>query len=154
MRVSFFLFALACCSFLIAQNQSQERIEQVISNSYQKIWTELNQNEIANFYAVDALLFENGKLFTRDSIPKKIQNTIQLYHTEGNKQHSFARNFRFDFVKIQIDGDLAVISYFRNEEFKMDGISISSGRYFETTSMQQDNNKWKITVVHSTKISD
>lgn len=95
-----------------------------------------------SFTTDDYLLLENGELLD------KAGDLALLDSTPADQ----VRTDAFDFRKARADGDTAYVVYFLSSEIKDLKNGQRSRRYLESAVFRRENGKWRVAVLHSTRV--
>ena len=94
-----------------SEMKKEDQIKELISNSFQKIFSDLDPQSLDTYCTQDFLLLETGEVWDMD----KMRN----YLDRASKQKSKVIRFNsFDFVEIKIEGKMAWVAYHNKAEFK------------------------------------
>ncbi|NCT94022.1 MAG: hypothetical protein GXC72_06345 [Chitinophagaceae bacterium] len=92
-----------------------------------------------NAYATaDFRLFENGKVWTNDS----------LWH-ELQKYQDTRIKFRMDTLRISVDQNIGHIAYFNHGDVYKNGTLIQTINWMEDAAFRKEKGQWKIYFLHS-----
>jgi hypothetical protein len=149
-----FIFLICFTQTAFAQNNNKVELEKTIENSFQEIWSELDETQIGKFYTTDFTLFEDGQIYNIDSVRNVITGQKQQFGSDENKMHKFGRNNRFEFIESSADGNTGWISYRNFAEFTMDGTPIANVQWLESAILIRTEEGWKIRFLHSTMVKD
>jgi len=154
MKSRILLVIVFVSSFLYSQSDTENELQKIVENSFQEIWSDLDENKIPDYYASDFILFEDGEIYNRDSVRNYILNSKVMFSLEENKKHQFERINRFEFIKSGVEGNLGWIAYHNYAEFKMDGNVISNMHWLESATFIKTKDGWKMNFLHSTPFKE
>lgn len=87
----------------------------------------------------DFVLFENGKIWTNDSIA-----------TIKNKFHSFTGEWKLENMKVNIDESSGDIVYFNHGELSFNDTLKVKFDWLESATFRKVDGEWKMNFLHST----
>ena len=154
MKKSIALLSIFLGSLLFAQNSNEATFQKIVENSFQEVWSDLDETKINNYYSDDFMLFEDGEILNLDSVKNYVQSSKQMFNSEENKAHQFERINRFEFLKSGSEGNLGWITYHNYAEFKMNGNVISTMHWLESANFVQTKDGWKMIFLHSTPFKE
>lgn len=141
------IILLFCLPPLHAQTATREDevlIKKLIIDSFQDLFSDARTEKIDTYYTKDFLLLEHGEVWTNDSI-KKYMNRMQKMENRSKRINSF------DFIIVQIKGDMAWTAYHNTAEFERDGKKVGEMNWLESASAIRTEDGWKLEVLHSTR---
>ncbi len=154
MKKSIVLFVLLFSSFSIAQSVSENEFKRLVRDSFQKIWSDLNFEEVKNYYTDDFILFEDGEIWNNDSVKIAIQDIKSRFESPENNMYEFERVNTFEFLKSHSDNNFGWIAYHNYADILMSGTSIAKLHWLETATFVKTNKGWMIQSLHSTIFKD
>lgn len=87
----------------------------------------------------DFVLFENGKIWNNDSL-------VSIKH----KYKSFTGEWRFDFMRIDVNDSSAEAVYFNHGELIFNDTLQIKLDWLESATFRKVENQWKLSFLHST----
>lgn len=154
MKNSIAVLVLLFGSFLWAQSANETEFRKLIENSFQEIWSNLDESKILQYYTEDFLLMEDGEIWNNDSVKVAIKNVKERFESLENKQNKFERVNKFEFIKSHADGNFGWIAYHNFADILMNGTSIAKIHWLETATFIKEKNEWKIQSLHSTPFKE
>ena len=125
---------------LFAQKENKE-IESSIIGFFNGL--SLINADTLKFYSTDDFqLLENGEIWNLDTLIAKIM---------PRKNANIQRVNNFNFVKTEQNSNTAWVSYFNSAEFSL-GDKKQTIKWLESAVLKKNNGKWKIQMLHSTKL--
>ncbi|SMC64572.1 hypothetical protein SAMN06296427_10597 [Moheibacter sediminis] len=143
---------LASVSF--AQSANESEFKKLVENSFQEIWSNMDESKISKYYTEDFLLLEDGEIWNNDSVKVAINDIKSRFQSEENKMHKFERINRFEFLKSHSDNNSGWIAYHNYADIKMNETSIAKIHWIETAMFIKDKNGWRIQALHSTPFKE
>ena len=126
-----------------SEMKKEDQIKELISNSFQKIFSDLDPQSLDTYCTQDFLLLETGEVWDMD----KMRNYID----RASKQKSKVIRFNsFDFVEIKIEGKMAWVAYHNKAEFKSGEEVIRELNWLESATAILTEEGWKLQLLHST----
>ena len=140
-----FLLILMLSNIGLGQiNSDKEQLKNLISESFDKIFSEKETDAMSDYYTKDFLLLEHGEVWDR----QKITEMMKMI-----KDDTSERINTFDFVEIKITGDTAWIAYHNTAIFKKEGNKIGEMNWLESATAIKTKDGWKLDMLHSTRKS-
>jgi hypothetical protein len=104
--------------------------------------SEFNNDKLRDCSSSDFLLLEDGMVWNLDTLINKMSPRKNLNIERVNK---------FQFIKTEQSGNIAWVSYHNTAEFKLNDKQ-QTVRWLETAILTKEKGKWKIKLLHSTKL--
>lgn len=145
---------LFLCIFLHGQSGQEQQFKKLIEDSFQEIWSNLDESKISKFYTEDFLLMEDGTVWNNDSVRYAVNNIKERFESPENNKNKFERINRFEFFKSYSEGNSGWIAYHNYADIQMNGVSIAKIHWIETATFIKENNGWRIQMLHSTTFKD
>ena len=126
-----------------SEMKKEDQIKELISNSFQKIFSDLDPQALDTYCTQDFLLLETGEVWDMD----KMRN----YLDRASKQKSKVIRFNsFDFIEIKIEGKMAWVAYHNKAEFKSGEEVVRELNWLESATAILTEEGWKLQLLHST----
>ena len=126
-----------------SEMKKEDQIKELISNSFQKIFSDLDPQSLDTYCTQDFLLLETGEVWDMD----KMRN----YLDRASKQKSKVIRFNsFDFIEIKIEGKMAWVAYHNKAEFKSGEEVVRELDWLESATAILTEEGWKLQLLHST----
>lgn len=123
--------------------KKEDQIKELISNSFQKIFSDLDPQALYTYCTQDFLLLETGEVWDMD----KMRN----YLDRASEQESKVIRFNsFDFIEIKIEGKMAWVAYHNKAEFKSGEEVVRELNWLESATAILTEEGWKLQLLHST----
>jgi hypothetical protein len=123
--------------------KKEDQIKELISNSFQKIFSDLDPQALDTYCTQDFLLLETGEVWDMD----KMRN----YLDRASKQEKNVIRFNsFDFIEIKIEGKMAWVAYHNKAEFKSGEKVVRELNWLESATAILTEEGWKLQLLHST----
>ena len=123
--------------------KKEDQIKELISNSFQKIFSDLDPQALDTYCTQDFLLLETGEVWDMD----KMRN----YLDRASEQESKVIRFNsFDFIEIKIEGKMAWVAYHNKAEFKSGEEVVRELNWLESATAILTEEGWKLQLLHST----
>ncbi|MFN9381297.1 MAG: DUF4440 domain-containing protein [Bacteroidota bacterium] len=129
----------------ISNETDKTRIENLIIESFDEIWSKLDAKNIDKYYTKDFLLLENGKVWNNDSIKNYLDNAML-------RKPNLKRMNSIEVIEIKIANKMAWISYQNYATFSSDNKIIRKAHWLESATAILTENGWKLEMLHSTRI--
>lgn len=118
-------------------------LKELILNSFDDIWSELNSKNIDQYYTKDFLLLENGEVWNNDSIANYLDNA-SLKKNIPNRVNSI------DIIEIKVTNGMAWIAYRNHATFTIDDKIVRQAYWLESANAILTENGWRLEMLHST----
>ena len=126
-----------------SEMKKEDQIKELISNSFQKIFSDLDPQALDTYCTQDFLLLETGEVWDMD----KMRN----YLDRASEQESKVIRFNsFDFIEIKIEGKMAWVAYHNKAEFKSGEEVVRELNWLESATAILTEEGWKLQLLHST----
>jgi len=126
-----------------SEMKKEDQIKELISNSFQKIFSDLDPQSLDTYCTQDFLLLENGEVWD--------MNKMRNYLDRASKQKSKVIRFNsFDFIEIKIEGKMAWVAYHNKAEFKSGEEVVRELNWLESATAILTEEGWKLQLLHST----
>jgi hypothetical protein len=126
-----------------SEMKKEDQIKELISNSFQKIFSDLDPQALDTYCTQDFLLLETGEVWDMD----KMRN----YLDRASKQKLKVIRFNsFDFIEIKIEGKMAWVAYHNKAEFKSGEEVVRELNWLESATAILTEEGWKLQLLHST----
>lgn len=126
-----------------SEMKKEDQIKELITNSFQKIFSDLDPQSLDTYCTQDFLLLETGEVWDMD----KMRN----YLDRASKQEKNAIRFNsFDFIEIKIEGKMAWVAYHNKAEFKSGEKVVKELNWLESATAILTEEGWKLQLLHST----
>tara|TARA_B100002049_G_scaffold63264_1_gene45621 strand:+ start:415 stop:840 length:426 start_codon:yes stop_codon:yes gene_type:complete len=123
--------------------KKEDQIKELISNSFQKIFSDLDPQSLDTYCTQDFLLLENGEVWD--------MNKMRNYLDRASKQKSKVIRFNsFDFIEIKVEGKMAWVAYHNKAEFKSGEEVVRELNWLESATAILTEEGWKLQLLHST----
>lgn len=139
---------LTTISFSQVSNETDKtRIRNLVVESFDEIWSELDSENIDKFYTKDFLLLENGEVWNNDSIADYLDKA-KLRKPNPKRMNTI------EIIEIKIEGSMAWIAYHNYATFSIDNKIIRKAHWLESATAILTENGWKLDMLHSTRINN
>jgi len=138
---------LSSGTMLIAQDSkkiNKSQIANIITESFDQIWSDLNSKNIEKFYTKDFLLLENGEVWNNDFIANYLDHAII-------QKPIPKRVNTIEIIKIKITDKTAWIAYKNAAIFSIDNKIVRRASWLESASAILTAEGWKLDMLHSTR---
>lgn len=125
----------------------KEQIKELISNSFDDIWSDLNAKSIDQYYTKDFLLLENGEVWNNDSIANYL-NKVVLKKPMPTRVNSI------EIIDVKVLYGMAWIAYKNHAVFTVDHKIIRKAYWLESATAILTENGWKLQMLHSTRVKN
>lgn len=143
-KINLLFIAILLSSMVYAQNVTGE--ERVVHQAIEKMFAALTNADttaLKLFCTGDVKFYEYGQIWTIDTLIQKVMLTKSIL--------DFNRTNSFDFVSTTINKKAAWVTYYLQSIISRNG-KPDTLKWLETVVLINEKNKWKIVVLHSTRI--
>jgi len=127
------------------KQQDIDAVKQLVSDSFQAIFSDLDATAVSKYYTEDFILLENGVVWTNDSI------NHYMKRKQKNKS-KFRRLNRFEFVKSVHNQNAIWVAYDNYAFFVKEQDTVRTAHWLESAVAKKVNNTWKLQQLHSTVV--
>ena len=143
------IILLLICFMSISFGQSsikthESQIKQLIIQSFDEIWSELNSKNIDKYYTKEFLLLENGKVWNNDSITNYLDNAA-LKKPIPDRVNSI------EFIEVKIVNGMAWVAYKNEAVFSIDNKIVREAQWLESATAILTEEGWRLEMLHSTR---
>tara|TARA_B100001063_G_C16670486_1_gene506065 strand:+ start:225 stop:650 length:426 start_codon:yes stop_codon:yes gene_type:complete len=126
-----------------SEMKKEDQIKELISNSFQKIFSDLDPQALDTYCTQDFLLLETGEVWDMER--------MRNYLDRASEQKSKVIRFNsFDFIEIKIEGKMAWVAYHNKAEFKSGEEVVRELNWLESATAILTEEGWKLQLLHST----
>ncbi|EON78052.1 hypothetical protein ADIS_1450 [Lunatimonas lonarensis] len=138
------LLPFCCILSASAQTSDEHALQALIQDSFDHIWSELDAEKIPDYYLPDFLLLEHGEVW---------DNAFIATYFEGARTRSQRpiRTNRFEFIRTDVQGDMAWIAYHNYADFALEGQETRKAYWLESAVALKTPQGWKLKMLHSTR---
>lgn len=123
------------------------KIKELIMNSFDEIWSELNAKNIDKYYTKDFLLLEHGEVWNNDTIANYLDNA-KLQKPNPKRKNTI------EIIEIKVANGMAWVAYQNYATFSTENIIIRKAHWLESATAILTENGWKLQMLHSTRIKN
>lgn len=131
----------------VSNETDKTRIKNLVIESFDEIWANLDSKNIEKYYTKDFLLLENGEVWNNDSIKNYLDNAIL-------RKPNPKRINTIEIIEIKIANRIAWIAYLNYATFSIDNKIIRKANWLESATAILTENGWKLEMLHSTPIKN
>ena len=132
----------------VAQTQiksDEAQIKDLIEDSFQEIFSDLDPETLPKYYTDDFLLLEDGEVWDIKIITNYMNRAKQ-------QQNQPVRINSFDFIEVKVLGDMAWTAYHNKASFEKDGEVVGEMNWLESATAIRTQEGWKLQMLHSTVV--
>lgn len=133
-----------------AQNSAttnEELIKDLIIDSFREIFSENRKEKIPRYYTNEFLLLEDEEVWDLVIIRSYMEKTAKMDRLPE-------RINSFDFMKVEISGDMAWTAYHNKAVFKLDGEVVGEMNWLESATAILTKDGWRLQMLHSTVVEE
>lgn len=130
-----------------SSEQDKAQIRELVTNSFDQIWSELNSKNIDKYYTKDFLLLENGEVWNNDSIKIYLDQAIL-------KKPIPKRVNAIEIIEVKVFKERAWIAYRNQAIFSIDHKTVRKAQWLESATAILTEKGWKLEMLHSTVIKN
>ena len=140
-QIIFLLILVTCFTISSYAQQDKDSIENAISRFFDGI-SAINPGILKDYSTNDFLLLEDGEVWTVDTLINKLST---------RRNANLVRINQFRFIKTEQEGNIAWVSYYNTAVFKLNDKQ-QTVRWLESAVLVKDKARWKIKLMHSTRL--
>ena len=142
----FLFLCLVCMTFQMnAQSSDEQKLKDLIQDSFDDVFSEMNLEALNKYYTSDFLLLEVGEVWDMERIKRELSS----YDLRGSKRVN-----NFEFIQVEISGNTAWIAYHNTATFMSDGEIVGEINWLESATAVKTQEGWKLDMLHSTRKVD
>ncbi len=126
-----------------SEKTDEEQIRDLIINSFQEIFSDMDPQALDTYCTGDFLLLETGEVWDME----KMRNYIKQ---AGERNSQVKRINSFNFIEIKIEGKMAWVAYYNKAEFKSGDEVLREMNWLESATAILTDEGWKLQLLHST----
>ena len=131
----------------VSNETDKTRIKNLIIESFDKIWSELNSKNIDKYYTKDFLLLENGEVWNNDTIAHYLDKALL-------RKPNPKRVNTIEVIDIKITDRMAWIAYQNYATLSTDDKIIRKAHWLESATAILTADGWKLEMMHSTRVKN
>ncbi|MDT0689147.1 DUF4440 domain-containing protein [Salegentibacter sp. F188] len=128
------------------EKDNEKLIKELISDSFDDIFSNLDPEKLSDYYTEDFLLLENGEVWNNE--------IIISYMEKAQGQRQPQRINSFNFIEIKIQDKMAWVAYHNNARFMMGEKLAGEMNWLESATAILTEDGWKLQMLHSTLIEE
>jgi hypothetical protein len=129
----------------VSNEADKTLIRNLVVDSFDEIWSELDSEKIDKYYTKDFLLLENGEVWNNDSIAHYLDNALL-------RKPKPKRINTIEIIEIKVANGTAWIAYHNYATISIDDIIIRKAHWLESATAILTEHGWKLDMLHSTRI--
>lgn len=122
-------------------------IKELIINSFQDIFSNLDPESLGKYYTADFLLLENGEVWDNEMITDYM-NRLKKRESRLERINSF------DFIEIKIRDGMAWVAYHNTATFEKEGEIVGEMNWLESATAVKTKNGWRLQMLHSPVVEE
>lgn len=139
------LFLTASAAAQTSTESDEELIKDLIVDSFQDIFSNLDPETLGTYYTEGFLLLENGEVWDLEIITN--------YMNRANQQQNQPERINsFEFIETRIEGKMAWTAYHNKASFEKDGEVVGEMNWLESATAIKTEDGWKLQMLHSTVV--
>ncbi|MHA7131415.1 DUF4440 domain-containing protein [Algoriphagus namhaensis] len=143
----FVLFLLSFISTVAAQQTEEQKVEALIQNSFDDIFSNFDAEKLQDYYTDDFILLEQGELWDMEMVKQYVKSN-------ANRPEKSVRVNRFDFIKTHVSEDRAWTSYWNYAEITRSDGTVVPLKWLESATAVKTSEGWRLDMLHSTRLND
>lgn len=144
MRTYLFILLVLLSVTAVAQNANKAQL--AVQHTVKKMFATLTNADTAalkTFVTPNVRFYEYGHVWTIDTLIQKVKQSKSI--------PDFKRTNSFQFVNTSINKKTAWVTYYLESTFTRNG-KVELVKWMETVVLVKEKKKWKINVLHSTRL--
>jgi len=142
-----FLFFVTLSYCQVSNTPHKIQITNLVQDSFDELWANLNADSIEKYYTNDFLLLENGEIWNNDSIVNYIKKA-KLKTPKSNRIN------KIEVIAIKIKEKTAWIAYQNYATISVGNEIVRKAHWLESATATLTENGWKLEMLHSTRIKN
>jgi hypothetical protein len=130
-------------------NDDIKAVKDLIKNSFEDIWSDLDSTKIGKYHTDDFLLLENGIVWNNDSV----KNYLSRERKEMEIQ-KYKRLNRFEFIKSVDNQNTVWIAYDNYGTWIKGADTLGTLHWLESVIAIKEQDEWKLQQLHSTTVRE
>lgn len=122
-------------------------VKELIKDSFEDIWSELDSTKIEKYHTDDFLLLENGIVWNNDSVRSYLNR--ERKEMESQK---YQRLNRFEFLKSVHNQNTIWIAYDNYGTWVKGADTLGTVHWLESVIAIKEHDEWKLQQLHSTTV--
>jgi hypothetical protein len=140
--------------FAKAQTETHIEIQQSIVRMYDELFSKADISTFDKYFVDEVVMFEDGFIFTADSIRSKVIGMKANMEAERLKGNQLERQNQFEFIGTSIEGNSAFVFFKSSAGFLYNGMRILTVNRLESARFIKRDGLWKISFLHSSSIKE
>lgn len=137
------MFIVATAIGQSPERTNEEQIKDLIKDSFQKIFSDMELQSLNTFCTQDFLLLETGEVWDMEKMRGYLKRA-------GEQEKQVKRINSFNFIKIKIEGNMAWVAYHNKAKFKLEDEIVREMNWLESATAICTKEGWKLQLLHST----
>ncbi|WP_075351962.1 nuclear transport factor 2 family protein [Algoriphagus marinus] len=145
-KLLFLLLILGTFKTTFAQQNTlsdEAQIQNLIQESFDTLFSTFNADAIESYYTKDFILLEDGEIWDNEIIKNYFNGAIK-------KQPIPTRVNKFEFIKTEVNGNMAWIAYDNYATISRNGEIIRENHWIESAVAIKTSDGWRLKMLHST----
>ncbi len=123
-------------------------VKQLIVNSFDEVWSNLDTNKVSDFHTDDFILLENGVIWNNDSILNYQKNELARM-----QEYGYERKNKFEFIKVEESEESIWVAYDNFATWISDDEITSRAHWVESAVAVKTADGWRLQMLHSTPVN-
>ncbi|WP_426484905.1 DUF4440 domain-containing protein [Flavobacterium sp. 2] len=149
-KLNTLIFMICFTTLSFGQNATKtdkSKIEQLVIESFDEIWSKLDSKNIDKYYTKDFLLLENGEIWTNATIANYLDKAL-LDKPIPKRVNSI------EIIEVKILNGMAWVAYKNHAVFSFEDKTSKKVYWLESATAILTKNGWKLEMLHSTRAKD
>lgn len=122
---------------------NEEQIKDLIRNSFQAIFSDLNPQALDTYCTEDFLLLETGEVWDMEKMRSYLKNS-------AGQKSQLKRINSFHFIEMEIEGKMSWVAYYNKAQFMAGDEVVREMNWVESATAILTEEGWKLQLLHST----
>jgi ketosteroid isomerase-like protein len=141
----FFFLTIGLSPITQAQTSDETEIQNLIQNSFDELFSNLNSEKVGDFYTDDFLLLEQGEIWDKAII-------LGYFERASKNPNRPIRTNRFEFIQTKVEGNRGWVGYWNFATISRDGQVLQEIKWLESATAVKTNEGWRLDMLHSTRV--
>lgn len=131
----------------VQQDKDIKAVKDLVEQSFEGIWSDLDTNAISQYHTSDFLLLENGMIWNNDSIAHYLNK-----ESINQKRENYQRLNHFDFLKSVHRQSSIWLAYHNYGTWVKGEDTLGTAHWLESVIAIKDGDRWQLEQMHSTRV--
>lgn len=126
-------------------SSDENQIQNLIQNSFDELFSNLDAEKMSDFYTDDFLLLEQGEIWDKAII-------MGYFERASQNPNRPKRTNRFEFIQTKVDENRAWVGYWNFATITRAGQVVQEIKWLESATAVKTEKGWRLDMLHSTRV--